>query len=116
MIVSSGIVLQQQRGAIVDADKDVQGSIIIKITNRHAPRGVRLREDGATGSRNVFKSLAVAAKEKHRLAVLDFRRVLFDFVVGMPINKEQVEIAVIVVVEVFHSPAAHQLSHPPNTS
>src|SRR5579863_1281722 len=40
---------------------------------------------------------------------------LFNFVIRMAVYNEQVDVAVIVVVEEFHSPTAHQAGSPANS-
>ena len=52
-------------------------------------------------------------KEQQRFPVCDMARMYFDFVVRVSIGNEQVSVAVVVVVEEFHAPAAHQSRQAP---
>jgi len=86
VIVSACVILQQQRRSVVDSDENVDGPVVIEVTECHPSRRVRLGKCRTTGTRNILKFLSVTVKQKHRLAVFHLGRMFFDFVIGVPIG------------------------------
>src|SRR5580704_2667523 len=108
VIFRADIVAKQHRRGVVDGDKYVDRAVVVEIAQRHATRGEWLRENRAALRADVFKAVAGVVEQKHRLEIFHGGGALVDAVVGMAVAEQQIEVAVVVVVEKFQSPAAHQ--------
>ena len=69
MVLRSCVVTQQDRRAIIHRNQNVDCTVIIEISNRHAPSRKRLRKDRIALLANVLKALPGAAKQKRWLFV-----------------------------------------------
>src|SRR5205814_7483585 len=97
--IASTVVQQQRRIAIVGHDQ-VREAVIIKIRESHSASDIGfLRSDAGLFGGLYESPVALVVKERVDLLVVNFRSDLLDFRVYVPIRDEEVEPAVIVVIE-----------------
>src|SRR5208337_4118313 len=105
------VVAEQEGSPVVENHQHIHAAIVIKVTDRQAPRGELLVEDRPTLVAHVLKSSPVAgsqvAPQQGVFLILDLAVQLGHFVVGVAGDDKQIHIAVVIVVEKLHSPAAH---------
>jgi len=104
-----GVIFQQHGSAAVDADEHVQCAIIIVVADGEAARRKVFVKDGAGAFADVMEQAVCAVMEQQqRLFVFHLHGVGVDHVVGMAVGEEEVDEAVVIVVEIFQAPAAQQ--------
>ena len=114
VVASSSGVLEQHRRAVVHGNQYVERSIVIEVTDGHAARGKAFGKC-RTGSRaDVLQSLPGVVKQQQGFKIFYVRVMGLDLVIRMAVGDEQIEVAVIVVVEELDAPAAHKARSAPN--
>ena len=108
MITGAGAILQQQRRLSVVGHDHVEPAVIVEVANREATRGVCLGERGPGLGADVAQLAALVVEKQQRLLVFHLLRVLLDHVVGVTVRQNQVDRAVVVVIEEFEAPPAEQ--------
>ena len=68
------------------------------------------KKDRAGRGAHVLENPAVVVKEKQRFAIGDAPGVDFNLVVGVTVGNEEVDVAVVVVIEKAQAPATHRSS------
>src|SRR5260370_39197281 len=106
MISLTRAVFEKQWSAAIVADEYIQASVVIEIANCEAAGRIIALKGGAGLIGNVDKLASLLVKQEQRLLVLHLQRVIFDHVIGMAVGEEQIDEAVIIVIEKFQSPAA----------
>src|SRR5437588_5530654 len=101
-------VFQKKWRTVVDVNQLVDGAVIIEVADGHSARRKALRKGRAGSITDILQSAPRIAKQEQWLLVADTARVQFDFVVGVAIGYKQIHVAVVIVIEEFHSPAAHE--------
>src|SRR5437899_2713080 len=112
MVVLSRYILQQERRAAVGSDQRIEGAVVIKIADCEASPRKGFCKRRTCRRADILKSMSCVVEEDQGLFVGDMAQMLFDLVVRMAVHDEEVEVAVIIVIEEFHSPAAHQTGDP----
>src|SRR6266545_2982836 len=98
--VTAFVAQQDRRVAVVDY-QHVKVAVVIDVADRQPPRGEVAFEDLSRLRADVFEL-------QQRLFVFHLRRLYLDHVVGVAVGKDQVWVAVVVVIEELQSPAAQQ--------
>ena len=115
MILASGIVAQQHRGSIVHGNQDIHGTVVIEVSEGQTSRRKLPGENRSAVCADVLQARTRVLKKQHGLAVGDPRIDFVDEIVRMAVGDQQVEVAVVIVVEKLQTPAAHRLRGPGNT-
>ncbi len=93
-------VVKQQRGIVVVGNHQIDKAIVIKVPKAHAPCGMRSIESVAGGSGHVHEfSVTIVMKQRVDLFVANFGRDLLHFRVHVAIGDEEIEPAIVVVIE-----------------
>ena len=85
MILLRGMVPQQKRLSIVNGDQDVEGAVVIEVSNRQASCGVVLGKGLTCSFAKTYEFLTIIVKQQQRLFVLHVSGVFFDLVIGMAV-------------------------------
>src|SRR2546425_5599467 len=108
MVSVANLVPQQNRRAIVLGHKNIHAAVVVKISQRKSAGGQLFREDGATRRADVLETSPGVLKQNHRFKIIYVWELLLDHQVRVTVRHEEVEVAVIVIVEELCSPAAQQ--------
>src|SRR3989442_905129 len=101
------VVFQQHRSSSVRCDEHVQRAVVVVVAHSQAPRSEGVFKRCASLRAYIFQlSVWALMKEQERLLVPNLSRVTTDHVVGMAVGQDQIERAIVVIVEVLESPAA----------
>src|SRR5271155_910840 len=106
MIFSPGIILQQQRRGVIVRDEHVHRTVVVEITDGQSPRRKSLGENRAALRAYVLKDRSLLPKQQQWLLVGNLVRIFLDKIIRKAIGKNQVQVAVVVVIKKFQAPAA----------
>src|SRR5215510_3918080 len=101
----TAVIPQQRRRVINVVEQDVEIAVVVKITNRRSARGSGKIERGA-GARTEFVKLALHVTEQERTLFIrspPIREIRHR--VNVPVDDQQIERAVIVIIEKVRAPA-----------
>src|SRR4051794_37462053 len=99
------IVPQQQWGGIIVADEHIHTAIVIEVSSGKAPGCKSPGKHRPTLRAHIPVSLTFAMKEEQWLLPRDGGRCLINEIVGKSVRKNQVQIAIIVVIKKLEPPA-----------
>src|SRR5207249_1468023 len=104
-----GVVFQEHRSAAVSCNEHIKGSVIVIVPHGQTSRSEALLKRRPPFCAYIFQ-LAVRAlmKEQERLLVPNLARVTPDHVVWMAVGQDQIDRAVVVIVEILESPATQK--------
>src|SRR5438552_4094516 len=108
MVLISNLVMQKNRGSIIDRDQDIHRAIVIKISDGHPTGGKRLSEQRAALRTYILETFASVAEQHERFLVFHLAVQTLDEVIGIAVGQEQIQIAIVVVVKKFQPPTTHQ--------
>ena len=99
-VVSFGcLVSQEYRRSIVGGDENIHRPIVVEVAQGQTARGQGEEEYRPGGCADVFEGPAIVVKEKQGFAIGDTAGVDFNLVVRMTVGNEEIDVAVVVVIE-----------------
>src|ERR1700733_12511712 len=114
MVARGSNIAQQQGIAVIYGDLNVDSSIVVEASHGQAARREFLPERAARLCAYVFEPMLICAagiaEQEQWLLVCDIGETLVDMVVRVAVRENQVKIAIVVEIEEFQPPAAHQKS------
>ena len=108
MVVSARVVAQQHGRLAVAADEHVHAAIVVEIADGQSTRRERLRKHRPGLLTDVAQAAAVVPEEEERFLVLHVRCAQRDRVIRMAVGEQKIDVAVVVEIEEFQTPAAEQ--------
>src|SRR5690349_686793 len=106
MVLSSRVIAKENRRAVVDRDEYIDRSIIIEVPDCEPSRRKSFGENRAAFEAYILPRFSIIMEDEHRLGVSHVGNAAADHCVRMTIAEEEIEIAIIVVVNELDSPAA----------
>src|SRR5882762_3350319 len=108
VILPPGIVAEKKRRAIIDGDQDVNGAVVIEVTECQSTRGHQHGKNGAALCADVLEGFPSVVKQHERLFVSDLAVQGADEVIRIAVGEKQIQVPVIVIVKKFQTPATHE--------
>src|SRR3989442_7665460 len=98
-------VTQNDGGAVVAVERNVDQSVIVEIPEGSAPCRYRRRENGTALRRDIREAALIVSQEQRRLQVAKGGLGKLDVIHHVALSDEKVEPAIVVTVNPFGSPA-----------
>src|SRR5579862_6609048 len=108
VVFPSNIIAKKKRGAIIDGNQHIHGTIVVEVAQSQATPGIRLGKNRAALPAHVDECVSFIVKEQKRFAILEGIINFLDEVVRGAISNNQIKFAIIVIVEELQSPSAHR--------
>src|SRR5438876_6712386 len=108
MVLISNLVMQKNRGSIIDRDQDIHRAIVIKISDGHPTGGKRLSEQRAALRTYILETFASVAEQHERFLVFHLAVQTLDEVIRIAVGEEQVEVTIVVIIKKLQAPSAHE--------
>src|SRR5258708_20897113 len=97
-------VTQNDGGAVVAVDRNVDQSVIVEIPEGSAPCRYRRCENGTALRRDIREAALIVSQEQRRLQVAKGGFGELDVIHHVAFSDEKVEPAIVVIVNLFRSP------------
>src|SRR5438132_52255 len=94
MVLISNLVMQKNRGSIIDRDQDIHRAIVIKISDGHPTGGKRLSEQRAALRTYILETFASVAEQHERFLVFHLAVQTLDEVIVIAVGQEQIQTAI----------------------
>src|SRR5579862_1510550 len=107
VVFSSFIVAEKNGSAVAGGYQYVNRAVVIEVPDCHATRWKRLPEHGPALRTHILENSAGILKQEQWLPIRELAVDLFNFVVGSSVCHQQVDRAIVVVVEELRSPSTH---------
>src|ERR1700683_5109061 len=108
MVSTSRVVAQQKRRGSIVPNQNVQAAVIVIITDRQSSSRKRSRKCGSRFRADVAQTPLFLMKQEKRFLIVHLRGILIDHVIRVAVSENQIDGAVIIVIEVLQSPAAQE--------
>src|ERR1035438_5356470 len=102
------VVSQEQRRAAIVAHQHVDPPVVIEIADRQPASRKSLRKNRPGFAADVAQLAVLLVKEQQRFFVLHGLRIAVDHVVGVAVGQEEIERAIVVIIEESQPPAAQK--------
>src|SRR3989441_12721004 len=100
MIAAPALIVEEEWRVAIVGDDQIHISIVLEVRERDAPPGVRRREPDSRKLRDFSKlPVAVIVEQRVDLLVVNLRRDPLDFRIDVTVGDEEIQPAVIVIVE-----------------
>ena len=115
MVLTSNLIAEKNGRIIIHRNQNIHAAVVIEIPYSETTAGHWLCENRAALIANVPESCTRITKKQERFAVAHIGVNLFDEIIWMTVGDEQIQVAVVVVVKKFQTPATHGLGRSCNT-